>query len=284
MTRERAGRALLFAVAALLVACAPRTVHLAWDVTFATPLLAARAVRVETSVHDGADCSGATRYAASVVRGDGAPEPPPLPSGTYTLCAAAIDDACNVFASGETTVDLRSASLRVAVLLSASAPEPACAGSSCAHGDCVGADAGATADGSSADAGDIDSASVDAGTDAGDTDAGCTSYVIASPTAPACQASTHACVDTCADQACFDGCVAADPSPTTCRVCLDDAYDACANAVACQSAWDTLVCCSNACPVPSAPSCCPGEYSSWIGCIDGQGTACAMSENVCWFG
>jgi len=270
--------------------CGQAPVRVAWEVQFESPALSARAVRVVASLHDGRDCAGAVRYVASVPHGGGTMSvPPSVAPGTYTFCADAVDDACSVFASGHTTVDLRGTPPRVVVLVVSAATSPACAGSACDHGTCIAPDGGTTDGGpppsdAAMDAPAPTDLGVDEGVDEG-VDAGvytCVTRVISAPTAPACTFDTGTCIFGCIDDACSISCVNADPHPAACFGCIDDAYDSCANANGCQAAYDAFVCCQHGCIDATSPSCCPPELAAWNTCLDGQTALCNPADMVCY--
>jgi hypothetical protein len=109
---------------------------------------------------------------------------------------------------------------------------------------------------------------------------GCEPDVIAAPTGAACAASTLTCLDACTDDACYDGCFAADPA---CGDCLDDAYLACANAAGCQAAWNALTCCADDCVDDTCyDTTCGAEAMAYDACTVPHDEACWTAEDVCF--
>jgi hypothetical protein len=113
----------------------------------------------------------------------------------------------------------------------------------------------------------------------------CTPDVIDPPTTAECSAETDSCLEDCDDEACDDACLAADPNPDDCADCVEDAYDACANAAGCQAAWDAYVCCTDGCADPDSDECetvtCAAETAAYDDCADAV-TSCDEADLVCF--
>ncbi len=113
--------------------------------------------------------------------------------------------------------------------------------------------------------------------------AACQPDVVESPATPACAAATRNCLDGCQDDACFDDCVAADPDPSACDDCLDDAFIACANEMSCQDEWNVLSCCVEECADPESLGCCPGPIDGWDTCAADFEVVCDASvDSLCF--
>lgn len=118
-----------------------------WEVAFADPGLAARAVVVEAEVRRGAcgdSGEDAVVWRASRERGEAFAEIPVLAEGTHSFIARASDVDCVVFASGCAEVTLPAPDETVVrTLLEATTETPAC--DQCTAGRCEGVDAGSDA-------------------------------------------------------------------------------------------------------------------------------------------
>ena len=121
--------------------------------------------------------------------------------------------------------------------------------------------------------------------DDGDDGGICEPERIVAPTSPACAASTRTCLEACQDDACVDGCFAAEPDPDACFECLDSAYLSCANDAGCQAQWDDLDCCIQGCADPASDECftstCATEVDGYDACLVTK-DACFSSEDVCF--
>jgi hypothetical protein len=128
--------------------------------------------------------------------------------------------------------------------------------------------------------------SPDAGfTDPGDDDE-CEPDFVPAPAGQACAAATQTCMDACADDACWEACLTADPDAENCGTCLEDGYIACVNEAGCQSAWDTVACCFDGCDDPDSAACeteCEAESTDYDACIETYDDACYESTNTACF-
>jgi hypothetical protein len=131
----------------------------------------------------------------------------------------------------------------------------------------------------------------DPGDDGDDGDDGvdpieCESEVIPPPTTAACAAATSTCMEACADEACYESCLAADPAPDACGLCLEDGFLACANAAGCQTAFDAAMCCYEQCADPESAACdqsCSADWSAYEACVEPHDETCSTQvESVCF--
>ena len=126
----------------------------------------------------------------------------------------------------------------------------------------------------------------DDGGDDGPDPTECESEVIPPPTTAACAAATSACIEACEDDACFETCLAGDPDPDGCGLCLEDGYLACANAAGCQTAFDAAMCCYEQCADPESAACdqsCSGEWSAYETCTAPHDETCSTQvDTVCF--
>jgi hypothetical protein len=146
----------------------------------------------------------------------------------------------------------------------------------------VGACSSESGSGDSAVAEGPDAGSDDDGT-GGDSD--CVPEVVEMPVAAACLAATQTCLDACEDDACYDTCLAADPDPEGCALCIDDAYIACGNQMGCQAEWDALICCYDGCADPESAECdtgCAPEGGAYENCLGAHDDACSEATTVCF--
>lgn len=133
-----AGLAALVAVAA----CGGRSSSsLAWQIEFASPGVASRAVAVEAEIVQGScESAGGSRiYATTIRRMDRAMTvaPADLAPGEYAFRARATDERCQYFATGCTSLTVPSGRRRVVTVLDLAAePTPACDVDRCRGGVC----------------------------------------------------------------------------------------------------------------------------------------------------
>ncbi len=96
-----------------------------------------------------------------------------------------------------------------------------------------------------------------------------------------CSPSTMTCIGGCADGACIQSCLDADPSPD-CSACINQNFISCANDHGCQSGWTGYVCCLDeacgtdataACIMSSQTGACASPWDGYNTCLDGLDVA-----------
>jgi hypothetical protein len=157
------GAASLTLAVLVLAGCEPEARPLEWQIRFASPELAARAVVIEARVVRGRceDAAAEPVYMALFTLAGRAPEPPRLGPGEYSIEAYARDASCLVFAGDCSNEQLPSADALVELVLQERPALPACAaGEACDAGRC---ESERVPDAGPADAGRRDAATPDGG-------------------------------------------------------------------------------------------------------------------------
>lgn len=276
----------VLALGLLVSSCQASVGHLSWEIAFADPTLATRAVRVEGRILTGGCTSTEVRYTADAARGETPPMPPRLEPGRYGLEARARDASCTEFATGCVDVDVPAANgTTIVVTVAASTERTLCAAAMCTNGACGGVDAGT--DGgvdaaSVSDGGTMDTGTTsDAGADAGGVDAGgctssaqcgacetCTSGRCAPATeGSACRGTPGSCHGGACCGGCWDG--------ATCQGGTADS--------ACGAAGASCNACTGAMPICGGGSCGVGRTIASYGV--GTAFVCALATDgtmFCW--
>lgn len=126
---------LVLATLALLPACAPSPIPLAWHIEFATPELLARAEVVDARILRGG-CDGPEIFGLELRAGETmGPVPPSLEPGTYGFAASALDAECVLFAHDCEVVTLPGAR-SVLDMLEDVTERQLCTGARCDLGAC----------------------------------------------------------------------------------------------------------------------------------------------------
>lgn len=233
--------------------------ELTWEIEFADPTLADRAVLVEGRILSGG-CGGEELYASTATRDMGPEMPSSLEPGTYGFAGRARDVDCLWFAEGCVEITLPGEET-VTVSLEGSAETPACPAAECDAGECVGAQ----------DAGPPE---VDGGADDGG-GSGCS---------PACGECERCDVDTCVPlmdgDPCLGGSCLSGACCTGCNmggVCVDGTEDgACGTGGgACQSC---------ACPMDrcDAGTCVQGRTVTTFATSEAATCAASGGQLFCW--
>ncbi|MEM9188236.1 MAG: hypothetical protein AAGF12_03630 [Myxococcota bacterium] len=100
----------------LLISACGGEDDLAWELTFTSAALKNEVFQVDARIHENG-CGGAVVWSTLFAPGDGQAElPPVLEDGSYCFSATARNTSCQVYAQGETTIELPGAELVVVEL------------------------------------------------------------------------------------------------------------------------------------------------------------------------
>lgn len=113
---------------------------------------------------------------------------------------------------------------------------------------------------------------------------------------PRCAAETSTCLAACQDEACYDQCIANDPTPAlmdaelgevTCEDCINFNPIFCATNEVCATEWGTYGCCIDDCMAGGGTedACfdsCGAEQTAFFTCFQNNAAACRDSYAACF--